>query len=147
MSNELVNAAVVVVLVWIAVVLLDRLSHRQAVRTNPPPQPDALRKQLEQAAVKGPVGYVLLALFFLPLVVPGVLLVALADGGMGWTLGVALLAWAVGTIALGFWRGRPERRRRDQERLLAHSEDFWSRPDAEEWAARIRTSGPFARSR
>ena len=146
MSSELVLTSVVVVAVWSLLFLLNLLSYRQTPTGQPPPRPEWLREQFARKPLTGPLAYGVTALFVLPLVVTGVLLIGLADGPPARTLGAALVAWAVGQVALGIWRGRPHQRERYEEGLLAHSVEFWSRPDADERATRMRRGGPFSRS-
>ena len=147
MSTEVIQIAAVIAGVWLVVLLLNVLSYRRGHTGSPPPRPEWLRDQFARKPVSGAIAYGLMALFVLPLLVPGVLLIALADAGPGRTLGVALVAWAAGQLALGVWRGRPDRRKAYEKRLLADSEAFWSQPDAEERAKRMRSAGPFSRNR
>ena len=147
MTTEVVQIGAVIAGVWLVVLLLNVLSYRRAHAGSPPPRPEWLRDQFARRPVSGAIAYGVTALFFLPLLVPGVLLIALGGAGAGRLLGVALAAWAVGQFALGIWRGRPDRRKAYETRLLADSQSFWSRPDAEERARRMRAVSPFSRNR
>ena len=137
----------IVAAVWTFQIGIDALTRRRLGGQQPPPRPEWLREQFERKPIGGALGYAITAMFFLPFIVPGVLLLALSDGDQGRSIGVALTAWAVGLLAIGIRRGRPAQRKRDQERMLARSEAFWSRPDAEEWAAKIRAPKGISRNR
>jgi hypothetical protein len=132
------GGAILITGVSIVMIGLNELTRRRAITAMPPPRPEWLREQFEKEPLRGPLGHAVLAGLLLPFIVPGALLMALADGDLGRQIGVALTAWGVSLVAVGVWNARPARKKRHQERVLAHSEAFWSRPDADEYARRIR---------
>lgn len=124
MNDEILQTAAIVAAVWTMAILLHWLTYRQAGNARPP-KPEWLREKFAKEPVTGPIAYVIVGTFLLPLLVPAVILIVLSESELGRSVGVGLAAWGAALLALGIWRGRPERRRRDQERLLAHSESFW----------------------
>src|SRR3954454_17759018 len=106
------------------------------VRANPPapPRPDEIRARFgrleRQTTAQKVAGWMLLA----PLVVPGLLLGALADGPRARFAGVTIFGSFVAMLALSSATGRSGRVETVRARPLARSEAFWSQPDAEERA-------------
>jgi hypothetical protein len=139
MRDHVLGAAILVAAVWTVMIGLNALMRRQAITATPPPRPEWLREKFEKEPLRGPLAHAVLAAMLLPFIVPGTLLLALADGDLGRQMGVVLTAWGVGLVAVGVWNARPARKERHQARMLAHSEMFWSRPEAEELARTIRS--------
>jgi hypothetical protein len=118
-------AIVLFMLLTAAIVALVVLMVR--ARRNPPapPRPEVVRAQFERlkhrSTAERVAGWVLL----FPIVVPGVLLLAVGDGRAR-TLGVMLFGSFAFALALSVATGRSGRYEKVRDRALARSEAYWS---------------------
>lgn len=91
-----------------------------------PPRPEWIRERIARRPERSRAAQVAVWLQLMVFVVPGILLVALADEPLGRVVGISLLVWPALHIGVFTWYVRSGRLAAKQQKLLAESEAYWA---------------------